>query len=137
MVQFLPSSPERQRQADLDPGDLPGGIVLVPEQEDDAWSEAKALAATIEDHELVDPMLSSEGLLYRLFHERGVKVFETQAVHNSCRCSRDRIAAMLRSFSKDERAEMVGDNGKIGVTCEFCSAFREFEPGELEDTTEG
>lgn len=137
MVQFLPNSPERQRQADLDPGDAPGGILAQPDLEDDAWSEAKALAATIEDHELVDPTLSSERLLYRLFHERGVKVFETQAVHNSCRCSRERIAAMLRSFSKEERAEMVGDNGRIGVTCEFCSAFREFDPSELETVTEG
>jgi molecular chaperone Hsp33 len=132
MVQFLPSSPERQRQADLDPGDVPVGSLIEPMFDDDAWSEAKALTATIEDHELVDPMLSSERLLYRLFHERGVKVFESQTVQNACRCSRERIATMLRSFSKQERDDMIGDNGKIGVTCEFCSAFREFEPCELE-----
>lgn len=132
MVQFLPSSSERQRQADLDPGDVPGGVLLKPMLDDDAWTEAKALTATIEDHELVDPMLSSERLLYRLFHERGVRVFESQAVHNACRCSRERIANMLRSFTKQERDDMIGDNGKIGVTCEFCSTFREFDPQELE-----
>lgn len=132
MLQFLPSSPERQRQADLHPGDAPEGHETEPLAEDDAWSEAKILAGTIEDHELVDPTLSSERLLYRLFHERGVKVFAPQTVHDACRCSRDGIARMLRNFTPQERQDMIGDNGKIGVTCEFCSTFREFEPEELE-----
>jgi molecular chaperone Hsp33 len=128
MVQFLPSSHERRRQIDLDPGDAPEGLALGAPEEDDAWTAAKALAATIEDHELVDPTLSSERLLYRLFHQPGVKVFEPRMVRESCRCSQDRIQAMLRRFTPAERSDMIGDNGKIGVTCEFCSAYREFDP---------
>ena len=62
----------------------------------------------------VDPTLSSERLLYRLFHERGVKVFAPQAIRAACRCSDERIAAMLRNFTQQERDDMVGDNGKIG-----------------------
>ncbi len=99
--------------------------------EDDSWAEAKALAATLEDHELVDPGLSSERLLFRLFHERGVKVFAPQSVRAACRCSDERIAAMLRNFTQTERDDMVGENGKIGVTCEFCSTYREFDPEEF------
>ena len=99
---------------------------------DDAWTEAVALAETIEDHELVDPTLSSERLLYRLFHERGVKVFEPQSIQDACRCSRERIDAMLRGFSPQERTDMIGDNGKIGVTCEFCSTYREFDPMDFD-----
>lgn len=132
LVQFLPASRARQIMPDLPPGDAPEGTIVPKMKEDDAWVEAKALAATIEDHELVDPTLSSERLLYRLFHERGVKVFETQNVRATCRCSRERIANMLKSFTPDERKDMVGDNGKIGVTCEFCSTYREFEPGEFD-----
>ncbi|MGB8277515.1 MAG: Hsp33 family molecular chaperone [Methylovirgula sp.] len=132
LVQFLPASRARQTMPDLPPGDAPEGTIVPEMKEDDAWVEAKALAATIEDHELVDPTLSSERLLYRLFHERGVKVFETQNVRATCRCSRERIANMLKSFTPDERKDMVGDNGKIGVTCEFCSTYREFEPGEFD-----
>ncbi len=132
MVQFLPSSSERRRLPDLDPGDAPEGTRVPDVAEDDAWTEAKALAATIEDHELVDPTLSSERLLYRLFHERGVKVFERQSVKAACRCSRDRIAAMLRSFTPQERKDMIGDDGLIGVTCEFCSEFRAFEPADFD-----
>jgi molecular chaperone Hsp33 len=132
MLQFLPNAPERQRQADLDPGDVPFGVTIEPPPEDDAWTEAKLLVATIEDHELVDPTLSSERLLYRLFHERGVKVFGARGVHHACRCSEEGIEAMLRRFSREERADMIGDNGKIGVTCEFCSAYREFDPADFE-----
>ena len=132
LAQFLPASRARQIMADLPPGDVPEGLLIPEAQEDDAWVEAKALAATIEDHELVDPTLSSERLLYRLFHERGVKVFERQDVRANCRCSRERIANMLKSFMPQERRDMVGDDGKIGVTCEFCSTFREFEPQEFD-----
>lgn len=132
MVQFLPSSPERQRRADLDPGNAPITYVAEAPEVDDAWVEARTLAETIEDHELVDPMLSSERLLFRLFHERGVKVFALQPVHDACRCSRDGIEAMLRNFSPDERRDMVGDDGKIGVTCEFCSVHREFDPADFD-----
>ena len=132
LVQFLPEAPERQRQPDFDPGDAPEGVAKPAFVEDDAWSEAKALAATVEDHELVDPRLSSERVLYRLFHERGVKVFALQPVQERCRCSREKIAEMLRRFSATERADMIGGNGLIGVTCEFCSTARSFDPAEVE-----
>ena len=132
IVQFLPTSPERRRQADLDPGDRPAGSVTPAEDVDDAWNEAQALAGSVEDHELVDPTLSGERLLYRLFHERGVTVFGASPVHDRCRCSRDSVANMLRSFSPEERRDMIGDDGKIGVTCEFCSTKREFDPAEVE-----
>ena len=132
MIQFLPESSDRRRQADLHPGDAPPGTVLHEMAEDDAWTEAKALAATVEDHELVDPLLSSERLLYRLFHERGVTVFAPATVREACRCSDDRIRKMLRGFTPQERRDMVGDDGRIGVTCEFCSTHRSFGPAEFD-----
>ena len=131
IVQFLPTSPERQRQADLPPGDAPEGAQILAAQEDDAWTEARYLVETIEDHELVDPNLTSEELLYRLFHERGVRVFESQSVHEQCRCSRDRILTMLKSFSDEEKQSMVGEDGRIGITCEFCSTHYHLEPGDI------
>ncbi len=136
MVQFLPTSPERQRQQDLDPGDDPNKSSL-PERDpdgvaDDAWAEARALIDTVEDHELVDPMLESERLIYRLFHERGARVFEQAPVREVCRCSRESVLAMLRKFSQAERREMVADDGKVKVTCEFCSQVQEFSPDDIE-----
>jgi molecular chaperone Hsp33 len=135
MVQFLPSSPDRMRQADLAPGDIPEGHSshdLVAPMEDDAWVEAKSLMGTVEDHELVDPAVSSERLLYRLFHERGVRVFDGLHLHEECRCSETRIMSMMRRFSPEDRRDMVGDNGRIGVTCEFCSRFYDLDPAEVE-----
>ena len=131
IVQFLPTSPDRQRQADLHPGDAPEGAHILAHQEDDAWTEARSLVETVEDHELVDPNLTSEELLYRLFHERGVRVFEAQPVHEQCRCSRDRIMAMLKSFSDEERQSMVGEDGRVGITCEFCSTQYHLEPSDI------
>jgi molecular chaperone Hsp33 len=132
MTQFLPRSPERRYRADLDPGDAPGGLTMATPPADDAWIEAEALLATIEDHELVDPALSSERLLYRLFHEQGVTVFPAQNVRDACRCSNERIEAMLRRFTPLERRDMTGDDGLIGVTCEFCSTYRAFDPADFE-----
>lgn len=135
LMQFLPSSPERMRQADLPPGDAPEGHALLDESnplEDDAWTEARSLAGTVEDHELVDPGVSSERLLYRLFHERGVRVFDAQPLVEQCRCSRERVLGMIRSFSAQERRDMVADDGKIGITCEFCSQRYVVDPAEAE-----
>ena len=132
IVQFLPESEDRRRQADLHPGDAPEGTEAHRIDEDEAWTEGRALAGTVEDHELIDPSLSGERLLYRLFHERGVRVFDPQAVREQCRCSTDSIRTMLRRFTPQERADMIGEDGKIGVTCEFCSTKREFEPPEFE-----
>lgn len=141
LAQFLPHSEERRRQADFSPGDAPEGFErhAVDEDdafvEDDAWTEAQALAATIEDHELLDPELTSEALAYRLFHERGVKVFAPIALRDSCRCSSEKIESMLKSFSQQERDDMVGDDGKITVTCEFCSTVRVYDPKDYKTDT--
>ncbi len=134
LVQFLPDSPERRRQADLHPGDAPDDLTPQEFHEDDAWSEAKVLATTAEDHELLDPQLSSERLLYRLFHERGVKVFEPAPVRHQCRCTRENVEAMLRNFPDSDRRDMVGEDGRIGVTCEFCGVKREFDPADFDSS---
>ena len=129
LVQFLPKAPERARQADLDPGDAPEGTAAHAVAEDDAWVEGQSLIGTVEDVELIDPDLSGERLLYRLFHERGVRVFPPLPLHAKCSCSRDAVASMLKSFAQQERADMVKD-GKVSVTCEFCSTVYDFTPQE-------
>ncbi|MBL8572990.1 MAG: Hsp33 family molecular chaperone [Hyphomicrobiaceae bacterium] len=131
LIQFLPDSEERRRQRDLPGGDAPEGADDgLPHQDDNAWVEASTLAATIEPLELTDPSVTAERLLYRLFHEQGVEVFAPTAIRDECRCSRQRIAEMIRNFGEDDRAHMVKD-GKIGVTCEFCSTAYEFEAAEV------
>ena len=129
LLQFLPKAPERVRLADLHPGDAPAGVVTPIVSEDDAWVEGQSLIATVEDIELIDPDLSGERLLYRLFHERGVRVFASLPLRAQCSCSREAVSAMLKSFAPDDRAAMVQD-GKVVVTCEFCSSVYQFTPHE-------
>src|SRR6267154_2585833 len=129
LLQFLPKAPERARQPDLHPGDAPEGAVKHEVAEDDAWVEGQSLIATVEDVELIDPDLSGERLLYRLFHERGVRVFPSLPLRAQCSCSREAVSSMLKSFAPKDRADMVKD-GKVAVTCEFCSSTYEFTPEE-------
>jgi molecular chaperone Hsp33 len=136
MVQFLPKASERMRVADLDPGDAPAGLEKHEVAEDDAWVEGRSLVETVADVELIDPAVSTEKLVYRLFHERGVRVFKNATVVAQCSCSRDNVEAMLRSFSQDDRDHMV-ENNKIEVTCEFCSQTYVFDPEDVRDRDGG
>jgi molecular chaperone Hsp33 len=129
LLQFLPKAPERARQRDLDPGDAPEGTITPEVEQDDAWVEGQSLISTVEDVELIDPDLSGERLLYRLFHERGVRVFAPLPMRAQCSCSRDAVSGMLKSFAPGDRADMVKD-GKVVVTCEFCSSVYDFTPEE-------
>jgi molecular chaperone Hsp33 len=136
LLQFLPKKAERMRGPDLDPGDAPEGLVPHEVPQDDAWVEGQSLIATVEDIELIDPDLSSERLLYRLFHEHGVRVFKSSDVEAKCSCSRDSVTNLLKSFSQDDRDHMVQD-GVIAVTCEFCNSKYVFAPAEVEAAGEG
>ena len=137
IVQFMPNSPDRMRAAELSPGDAPEGHEILAGGDhdgiaDDAWAETRSLVGTIEDHELLDPTLESERLLYRLFHERGAHVFEPIPVRDACRCSRERVLGMLRGFPLEDRKAMIADDGSLVVTCEFCSRRYGFDPAEVE-----
>jgi molecular chaperone Hsp33 len=127
MVQHVPKAGGTVR--DLHPGDAPDGTDL-PEPHE-AWAEARALADTVGDDELVDRTLSPERLLYRLFHERGVRIFDAQPISDHCTCSRDKIEKLVRSFTPQERHDMV-EHGAITVTCEYCSTSYRFAPSEFD-----
>ncbi len=136
LVQHLP--PHGQRTMPDLPGD---GDYNNPDTadssfaENDKWTETRSLVGTVADDELADPAVSAERLLFRLFHESGVRVFDPIALEERCTCSAERIEAMLRdNFSAEERADMVVD-GEIEVVCEFCSADYHFKPHEFGDTT--
>ncbi|WIY54580.1 Hsp33 family molecular chaperone [Devosia sp. YIM 151766] len=101
--------------------------------EADGWSEAKALLGTVADLELADPDLSPERLLFRLYHETGVRVFPPLPLTERCTCSADRIEDMLAtSFSDAERQDMAVD-GEIEVVCEFCSTAYRFNPHQFQN----
>ncbi|MET0336147.1 MAG: Hsp33 family molecular chaperone HslO, partial [Caulobacter sp.] len=79
---------------------------------------------------LVDADLPADRLLFRLFHEDGVRLFGDLPLRAFCRCGQDRIETVLKSFGPEERADMVEDDGKIHVTCEYCSRVYDLDPGK-------
>jgi molecular chaperone Hsp33 len=107
-------------------GDVPLGIEEEVE-ENDNWVKARLLLDTIEDHELLDPTLTAEEILYRLYHEDGVTVYPAIPITRHCTCSREAVSAMLENFSAEDRADMV-KNEQIEVVCEFCSTPYRFNP---------
>jgi molecular chaperone Hsp33 len=128
MVQHLPreggSSPLPSHS-----GDAPEGSDVAPQENDD-WVKARLLLDTVEAHELLDPQLSAEQLLYRLYHEDGVTAYPATHLERYCSCSQDSITRMLARFPAEDRADMVTD-GEIAVTCEFCSTTYKVQPGDL------
>lgn len=130
IAQFLPDAPERMRLPDLPGGDGDNDRDALTDPTDDAWRETEALLATIEPTELWDPMVGAERLLFRLFHNHGTKVFEGTEVRDKCSCNRQKIGVILEGFTSEEIAESTED-GKIRVTCEFCSTAYTFDPSEF------
>jgi len=116
-----------------------GGVLIQNIAEDDArgstgeaWARTQALFETVGEDELIDPLLPANRLLWRLFHEDGVRVFEAKPLKAFCRCSQDRIETVLRAFDPAERADMVEPDGRIHVTCEYCSRVYAVEPEALQ-----
>ena len=98
---------------------------------EDAWERAQALFATVGEDELVDPTVPADRLLWRLFHEDGVRLFRPKPLRAFCRCSTERILSVLQSFPPEERVEMVEPDGKIRVTCEYCSRVYDVAPEDV------
>ncbi len=124
LVQFLPDTEERMRQRDLHGGDGDGDDSF---EEDEVWTETKFLMKTIDDIELTDSTVEPEKLLFRLFNEHGVRVYDSQKVQDNCSCSEQKVTDMLEGLSADERQESV-EQGDIHVKCEFCSQSYSFDP---------
>lgn len=99
--------------------------------EEDDWRRTMVLMATLGVPELLDPALPDQDLLWRLFHEDGVRVFRENGLVPGCRCSRDKVIATLRSLGPAETGQLLEDDGVARVTCEFCNTEYRFDDREL------
>jgi molecular chaperone Hsp33 len=116
-----------------------GGALLQQVAADDArgdtaaaWERSAVLFASLTPQELVDPDLSMARVLYRLFHEDGVRVFPPTALERRCGCSRDRIARVLASFPSADVVAMAEGDGAVRVTCEYCNQRFRFTLPDIE-----
>ena len=117
MVQRLPQDPTEK--------------VLGSGHEDD-WRRAMVLLSSTTGEELLSPDLAASDLLFRLFHEDGVRVWQPKALRFGCRCSRERVADMLSSLPRDEVQELKIDDGRVEVVCQFCSTAYHFDDADLD-----
>lgn len=86
------------------------------------WEHVATLAGSLRDEELLDPELSLDAIVWRLFHEEDeVRVFAGPPIARGCRCSQAHYEEVLAKFSEEDRAEMRNDAGEIVVDCAFCS----------------
>ena len=114
---------------------MPDPAGLGSERDEEGWRRAAVFMAGCTSAELLDPELSPERLLYRLFHEDGVRAFRKRPLRFACRCSRERVADMLGALPKHDIEEIKEDLETV-VTCEFCSARYVFSPADLEAALE-
>lgn len=103
----------------------------------DDWQRASLLMDTASDAELIDPALPIDDLLYRLFHEDGVRVFEPQRLFPGCTCDEERVTTMLRSFPDADLEEMRRADGSIDVTCQFCGRHYAFDRAAVDALERG
>ena len=88
---------------------------------DPDWEHVRALGETVKPEELTDTTLPLDDLLWRLFHEEETRVLPMVALSRGCRCSPDYISGVLGQMPEEDRAEMRGDDGLVGVDCAFCA----------------
>jgi molecular chaperone Hsp33 len=106
-------------------------VMRSEEDRDEEWRTAVVLMSSLTPAELLNPDIPTNGVLYRLYHENGVRVFDSRPIEFRCRCSRDKIARALASFEPDSLADMKTDAGLIVATCEFCHTDYEFDDGQI------
>jgi molecular chaperone Hsp33 len=118
MVQRLPDA----ELMDAEFGDFDG---------EDGWRRALVFMSSATTGEMLDPNLTPRRLLYRLFHEDGVRVYKPRPLRFGCRCSRARVERILRSLPRAEVEDMKV-NGEVIVTCQFCNESRHFDEPALD-----
>jgi len=123
-----------QRASGLLIQQLPAQIANDPQEQALHWEHACSLAATVTDDELLN--LEAEQLLYRLYHEDPVRLFDPTRVHFHCNCSRQRTQGALATLNPAEIEELLEELGSITMDCEFCNQQYRFTREDLKDILE-
>ena len=99
--------------------------------EQENWEEKVVLLNSLKDDELVDVQLSAEDIIYRLYHTSEIKVFETSALQDTCRCNSQRMHTALNHLDKAEKKSMFEKQNNVEIICQYCSKQYLFSPKDL------
>ena len=104
---------------------------LPAQRRDDAdWERIEILADTVTEREALE--LDCEDLLYKLFNEEQVRLFDAEPVAFQCACSRSKIERTLRALGREELEGLLQERGSIEVACEFCGEHTLFDSVDVE-----
>ena len=112
-------------------GDILRANDLLDGDEGEKWNRVNILLDTVEDMELIGPVVPPTDLLLRLFHEESPRVYDAQAVRFGCTCSEERVRQSLSIYSARDISTMTTDDGKVTADCQFCSAHYVLDPATV------
>ena len=112
-------------------GDILSASDLLQGDRREDWNRVNILLDTVEDLELVGPLVPPTDLLVRLFHEEQPRVFDAQAVRFGCTCSEDRVRQSLSIYSARDIEKMTTDDGRVTADCQFCGAHYDLDPATV------
>ena len=108
-----------------------GGTGQTQQDSLDIWHDAVSFFSSVKRAELLDADLSSEQLIWRLFHLLGPHIQPLRPIQDKCRCSADKVEGMLRGLAEAERRELADEQGQLVVECEFCKTTRSYSQDQL------
>ena len=113
---------------------LPALITTDDDQRAHQWEHVYSLASTVTDCEL--RQVESEQLLYQLYHEDRVRLFEPSDVSFHCSCSRERTHKALLTLNPADIEELLEELGSITMDCEFCNQHYQYSRSDLANILE-
>jgi len=93
------------------------------------WERVEMLANTITQDELLS--LPSEEIIYRLFHEEAVRLYDPQPISFKCECSREKVEKSLLTLGSDELIALLEEKGIIEADCDFCNQHYRFNADDI------
>ncbi|CEG58875.1 Hsp33 family molecular chaperone HslO [Legionella fallonii] len=96
------------------------------EQREQFWEYAVQLGQTVSEQELLT--LDNQTLLYRLYNETDVRIFESRPTHFRCHCNVEKMKQVITILGEEEAQEILKEQGAIEINCDFCNKKYSFDP---------
>jgi len=97
----------------------------------DAWDRLSHLASTLKDEELLQ--LNNETILHRLYHDEEVRLYDEEELRFACTCSKERIGNAISQMGLEELMDVIAEQGKVSVDCQFCLQHYSFNKEQIGD----
>jgi len=105
---------------------MPNKTDMDEEENREVWENSLNFLSTLKKEECLSVSLTSRDILFRLFNEVGVTVYDEIVIQDKCRCSKEKVELAIKKLNKDELNEIADEKGNIKVICEFCKMERSF-----------